>query len=196
MFGATIVIALAIPIGQVAKQPADDPKDAPQVVAKGKDFIVHALRDKRDEIQQGGFMREPNDGFMLLHTTISSGKMVVLARGSRTERKGPPMGRDNDVFHDTKVLDFRVDKERLYILNRVESKTFGLPSVTYGLHVFYLESGEQILNATVSRSKDADDKKTEKGPLRLRDNGVEVFGTAFEFNGTEPLKQPPAKKKE
>ena len=59
---------------------------------------------------------------------------------------------------------------------------------TYSLLVYRVEDGVLIHTLHAKRSAKETVKRTEKGPLILRDNGVEVFGTRFEFNGTKLIK--------
>ena len=197
MFSAAVAFTLFLPFAQADKKP-DDAKDEPQVVARGKDYIIHALRDQRDNIQRGDFILRPayGDGYMLLHTTLSSGKMTVLAKGAFSEFKGPPMGLDRHWIYQRQIVDFRADKDRLYFLQSVYESGVGRSTGTlWTLHVIQLENGKSILEAHVVPPPGGDVQKSDKGPLQLRENGVEVFGQRFEFDGTTLIKPAPKDKK-
>ena len=191
----TLFIALA----QAAMQPPENSADSGQLVVKGKDFMIHALggtpRDAKENVpvmDQFSF----NDGIILVHTSLPSGKMKVLARGTSKTWRGPPMGVDRFYLAETGVTDFRADKERLYVLQFACTTTgYGrMPGrgergdSTYSLLVYRVEDGVLIHTLHAKRSAKETVKRTEKGPLILRDNGVEVFGTRFEFNGTKLIK--------
>jgi hypothetical protein len=190
---ATIVLFTAQPIPK-----AEVELETGQLVVKGKDFLIHAF-GKLKRPGQSDFpatTTSSESGVMLVHTSFATGKMTVLARGGSASWRGPPMGLDRIYYAEAGVLDYRADKERLYVLHyslKIEGRSGfvmrgDLRNCAFRLLVFRLEDGKQLHALEVKRPEKAPGEKSDKGPLRLIERGVEVFEAPFEFKGTELIK--------
>jgi hypothetical protein len=209
MFAGICTTAMFIAIAHAAMQQTENTADAAQLVIKGKDFMIHALgvpqQREKETLLRGPEEAAFSGGIILVHTETTTDKMKILARGSSGRSKGPPMGIDRYYLTENGVQDFRVDKERLYVLQY--STTYvglgkaPLPtrgdggSSEYWLLVFSADKGVLLHKREVTRPDKESVERTDKGPLRLRENGVEVFGTRVEFRGTELIKPAPESKK-
>jgi hypothetical protein len=198
MLACIAVVASIAALDQPAKK-ADAEMESAQLVARGKDFMIHALGDPQrvakatDELawKVARSLAASNE-VILVHTSLATGKMKVLARSSSGSWKAPAMAIDRYYYSEQGVQEFCVDKERLYVLRySFTNESHWRPAgpgrpmdTSYALVVFHLESGREIFSTELKRPE----KATAKGGLQLRDNGVEAFGARFEFRGTELIK--------
>jgi hypothetical protein len=170
----------------------------PKLVIKEKEYFLHALpplstppsawRDLTLPVSSLEKARTFADGVMLLHTTIATGEMKVLAAGHTTlcsvgERNCPRP----DVYRG-RIAGLAVDRERLYVL-RWNSSPSG---ASYELLVFRPDNGS-LIHTLELKGNDAPTTEpketTDKGPLRPYPDGVACFATRFKFKGTELLEQ-------
>jgi hypothetical protein len=163
----TAVFVLSVP------QPAAKAEaESARLVAKGEDFMVHALGGRQPAEKPGRlpFMEgkpSPSSEIILVHTSLDTGKMRVLVRSRSASWRGPPMGIDRHFYSEEGVLEFQVDKERLYVLRYSFTTDVLLrpsgpetaPGTAYALLVFHLESGREILSQQLPRPDKAKDEK-------------------------------------
>jgi hypothetical protein len=185
---------------------ADAETESATLVARGKDFMVHALGGKQPGAKPLELYLDtlvPSNEVILVHTSLATGKMRVLVRSASASWKGPAMAIDRYYYSEAGVQNFRADKERLYVLrysyfteSHWRPSKAGVSSNTeYTLLVFHLESGREILSRELKRPEKEAGKKDDKATLQPCENGVEAFGTRYEFKGTELIKPAPESKK-
>jgi hypothetical protein len=117
--------------------------------------------------------------------------MKVLAAGGTSlvdmQRNSGP------VRFTSRIVGVAADRERLYVLHWQGGER--QPSCS--LLVFRPDSGVLIHSLELTGDdvpKEEPKETTDRGPLRLRPDGVACFGARFEFKGTELLKPPGEKK--
>lgn len=207
-FNTILALILLIALAPSSFAQASAPKKAqldpnqPVLLVKGKDFLIHAIHPTSTESVL--VTMTSSEDAMLVHTSLASGEMKVLVRGFTTVT-WIPMGIDRFDYRHSSVVDYTADKERLYVLKadthasgRADRRTGGFPSgapSSYSLLVLQPESGKLLHTLDLGRPPQDAAKKVMRGAMSLRDNGVEVFGTRFEFKGTELLKPAPKSKK-
>jgi hypothetical protein len=195
VWSATLTLALAQPAA--TKHLLDD-TPRPKLLVKSPAYFLHALPPAQGPLPRwqrhvplSGITRTISDGLVLLHTTVATGEMKILAAGTTTvidyQRNSGP-----EVTY-TRIAGVAVDKERLYVL-----QWSGNFSGTYQLLVFRLYKGQRIYSRELKGDgvPTREPKETaDKGPLRLLRAGVACFGTRFEFQGSKLLKQVSEKKR-
>jgi len=193
MFAAVCTVALVVFRAEPGPPPRlkDDPSQ-PRLIVKEKGYFVHALPgslDRRRGFPAPGLTEAASRGVTVLHTTIATGEMKVLAMSTRTVvplvRNSPPP------VSVSYVCGVAADRERLFVL---QWSSPDYPSGgAYHLYVFRPDDGALIDTLEV-KGEGLENETADRGPLRLTDNGVTCFGTRFEFKGTKVLKPSPEKK--
>jgi hypothetical protein len=181
MFTVALHGCLAVVFAQtpVVQQPKESPPQ-PKLLVKDATFFIHAV---------------PTDGLpgglALVHTTIATGEMKILASGYYAMIV-VPMGINGIQIDDIRIGGVAVAKERLYVLKWVGR---GVPD-PYRLLVFRPQDGKLIATLKLKGNgvpADGPKMTADHGPLRLHVNGISCFGTRFEFKGTDLIKQSPEK---
>jgi len=202
MLGVPGTLLLAAALGQIPGPAGPSDSTRPKLLVKDKDYFLHAL----PSAGPGPFSRavplasylEPSTtrGLVLLHTSIGTGEMKVLAAGGTTVDISRAQWRNNarpDVYR-TRIAGVAADKERIYVVRWDESPD---KDPATRLLVFRAATGEQVHSLelkgnAVPRKEPAEAAKA--GPLQLHADGVTCYGTRFEFKGTRLIK--PSKEKQ
>jgi hypothetical protein len=192
MFAAVLTALMTAPVQLPAAPPREDPA-APKLIGRGKDYFLHALPPPWPPGQRvlARLRDQTNPGLLLLHTSIATGEMKVLAAGGDTvsnfAQKNVP-----DTYR-SRIMGVAADKERLYVL-RWHS---GPSERAVHLHVFRPGTGEEVHALKLEGDAVPDEAPREtagKGPLRLHPDGVACLGVRFEFKGTRLIKRSSEKK--
>jgi hypothetical protein len=182
-----LLVAATKPLPKEKAQtpPIEDPKKSPakpKLLFKEAAYLIHAV---------------PTKGLAIVHTTMATGEMKLLARGDYSAFMFPSGtgGSAQPIFvdFDVRIAGVAVDKERLYVLRWDNNRQ----SSNFRLLVFRPQDGKLIATADLKGDgvpRDAPKVSADNGSLRLHDNGVSCFGTRFEFKGTELIKQSPEKR--
>jgi hypothetical protein len=204
MFGAIWTVALTAALAQaLAPHPPREDQSQPKLLAKGKDYFLHALppiegwQSHEVKMRLGHLFQPALRGLVLLHTSTATGEMKVLTASTMqvipVVRNNPP----NDYILSY-ILGVAADKERLFVLQWTNPQPYqGSLRGTYRLLVF--RPGDGVLVRSLELKDDDVPTKPPKetadpGPLRLHGDGVACFGTRFTFKGTELIKQSADKK--
>jgi hypothetical protein len=165
------------------------PEDGPKLLIKGKGYFLHALPPAREPPlwrrgQAVGGLFGPvkvADGLVLLHTSIATGKMKILAAGGATamdlQRGSGP------ALYETRIAGVAADKERLYVL---VWKDF--TRTRYHLQVYRPADGALIHSLPLKGEGIPGERPKEtadEGPLRPGADGVTCFGKRFRFKGAK-----------
>jgi hypothetical protein len=180
-FTLTTCLAVAFTQTPVGQKPKELPPQ-PKLLAKSATSFLHAV---------------PTKGRAVVHTTIATGEMKLLASGDYSSLVLPSSTggstRPVVVVHDARIAGVAVDKERIYVLHWDGSATDGyFASTTYTLFAFAAQDGKLISKSELKGEhvpKELPKATTESGPLRLHESGVSCFGTRFEFKGATLIKQ-------
>src|SRR5687767_12321186 len=79
----SLALVLALFAAPARARPADDKPPGPVLIARGDDFLVHAVPYPDGREEGGGRHGEPA-GHMLMHTKLSTGEMKTLAATGTT----------------------------------------------------------------------------------------------------------------
>jgi len=182
----------------------DADPNKPVLIAKGKDFFIHALpadrglfpRRVKVEPRFPEMVEEGVRGLVVVHTSLATGDMKILTAGGQSTWRGPPMGIDRIYHNVTRVVGIAADSERLYVLlwDDLSEWVVGERGKRgYRLQIFRVSNGALLHTLALKEGdfpKDPPSQETaEKGPLQLRGDGVACFGVTFEFKGMELIKQ-------
>jgi hypothetical protein len=195
-----------------AKMGLGDETRKPKLIAKGEGYFVHALPPlgnpapfTREGLTFFGDTRTNVDGPVILHTSLATGEMKILAAGWSSAQLGPPMGIDRIYIQRTGIAGVAADRQRLYVL-QWQGKSEEMVQaamrenrgeVKYHLLVFRPDTGKLVQKLELKEGdlpKEAPRQTADRGPLQLRDNGVVCFGVTFMFKGTRLVKQQYEKK--
>jgi hypothetical protein len=174
-------ICKAVLLLPCAQTPA--PKDKPDtstkatLIVKGKDYFIHAIGGPTIKASNLGV--SSHGDISIVHTTVATGEMKVLVRGESAMYR-LLMAYERISVSQVSVEDYAADKERLYVL-----KFDTGPPWTYTLLVFRPADGALVHSLPL---KTPEKRAEGDAKLHLRENGVEVFDTRFEFKGTELIK--------
>jgi hypothetical protein len=216
MFGslATIAaLACAAPL-PVRDRPAESAKLV--LLAKGKDYFIHVAPLSPfnrstwvwpEDSGIPGITRTVPSGSAVLHTSMKTGEMKVLAFGGSTVTHGPPMGIDRLYYHQVRLAGVAVDAERLWILEWRSEEVVpqfgpaqkGRDAATGIYHLLVFRAADGVLvHDLLMKEGDFPDKppveSAEAGPMEVRGDEVSCFGVIFTFKGTELVKQQYRKK--
>lgn len=156
----------------------------PVLVVKTASCFVHAVPACTDGTR---LERVLEQGQMLLHTVRESGEMTVLV---------PPTGvvavsTRRISYRTTRIAGVAADVERLYVLlwtGHAFDKPPGPEEGSYVLRTFWLEDGAAIPAPALKPEglpKEIPAETLERGPLRLVEGGVELFGTRVGYKGRQ-----------
>ncbi|HUT35003.1 MAG TPA: hypothetical protein VNE39_16045 [Planctomycetota bacterium] len=191
-----------------AAEPADEPsRSTPILIAKGQDCLVHGIIYPFHD-DQARFRSRSWGGCAVLYTTPSTGEMKALVSTGTTE-----IPTERISFTQARLVGVACDAERLYAVVWSSGRVFDHPPHPgqpfkgggYSLHVFWLGDGTGLgetwllkepskspvsrPNAVAPELPDVAPQETlEKGPLKLTDKGVALYGAAFEFDGKKLMK--------
>ncbi len=180
----------------------------PILIAKGRDYLVHGIVYPFHD-DQARFRSRSWGGCALLCTTPSTGEMKALISTGTVEN---PTERIS--FNQTRLLGATADAERLYAVVWSSGRMFDSPphpgqpfkGGSYSLQVFWLADGTSLGETSLVREPGkspvsrpnaiapelpaiAPRETLEKGPLKLTEKGVALYGAAFEFDGRKVAKQ-------
>jgi hypothetical protein len=200
MFGPVWTVTALACAAPLPATPRDEEAGKPRLIVKGKDYFLHALPPKpNDSLLKPGPPGVPDkqtapDGIVLLHTSIKTGEMKVLAASHTLSYRGPPTGIDRTFFIRSVVVGVAADEERLFVLVlETRSGQIYLPAQTsYHLLVFRPDNGVLVHTLDVKPEEPPKERPAEtadRGPLLLRGDGVSCLGVKFEFKGTQLVGQ-------
>jgi hypothetical protein len=204
MLGAIWSAALTVTLVQVSVPhlPKEDPSQ-PKLVAKDKDYFIHALppdqglQSQEMAVRLGRWPLPNARGLVLLHTSTATGEMKVLAASTFSVI---PVVKNNprSDYILSYIVGVAADKERLFVLQWINPQPYkGSLRGTYYVLVFRPRDGVLVKSLEL-KDDDVPTKPPKEtagpGPLRLYGDGVACYGTKFTFKGTELIKQSAEKK--
>jgi hypothetical protein len=220
-----LVLLLLGPFAGAAPAPADaGPRtlNDPVLIARGKDYLIHALPSPRPT---GGLFwgqPDPGSGLAVLHTDTSTGHMKRLTTGGQWSFI-IPMGIDRIDHHCVRIAGILANRQRLYVLTwhakaisreRTDTRPVAFDTGTYRLLVFRASDGKQLHDLKIEggppetaenrllfvggampkrRTPRPREETAGKGPLLLHPRGVRCFGVVFEFDGEKLIRRPGSK---
>ena len=202
-------VLLALHALSAAARPADEPsRTKPILFAKGNDWLVHGITYPFHD-DQARFRWRSWGGCAVLYTKPSTGEMKALVSTGTIE-----VPTERISFSQTHLVGVACDAERLYAVVWSSGRVFddwpqpGKPfkGGYYVLHIFWLADGASLgetwllkepgkspvsrPNAIAPELPDVAPQETlDKGPLKLTEKGVALYGAAFEFDGKKLVKQ-------
>jgi hypothetical protein len=187
MIGTVWTAALAVTLynaGAPVPRLTEEKANGPKLVVKGKDYFLHALPPEPAQPRWmrgvGGRVDANSRGLVLLHTSLTTGKMKVLATGGTSVN--PFLGQTGSTsgqVYRVRIAGVATDKERVYVLLWKD-----FTPKKYHLEVFRAADGVLIRSLDLEGDKlpkETPKETPEKGPLGQLSDGVSCFGTKFTF---------------